>query len=199
MREESESVYEGRRLADTVEGRPGAVWEGKPGGVERRLQDKREGRMDEDVGSVVSVVSVRDGGEGTVLPGRAGVYYEAEFDAITFDPSMQEVVDGEVVEVVAFGAFVGIGPVDGLLHVSQISNEYLAYDGENQQLASTESNRTLSVGDSVRVRVVTKSIDERNPRDSKIGLTAKQPGLGKHGWLEDDRRANAATTETEGV
>jgi DNA-directed RNA polymerase subunit E' len=154
--------------------------------------------MDEDVGSVVSVVSVHDVGEGTVLPGRAGVYYEAVFDAITFDPSMQEVVDGEVVEVVEFGAFVGIGPVDGLLHVSQISNEYLAYDEENQQLASTESNRTLSVGDSVRVRVVTKSIDERNPRDSKIGLTAKQPGLGKHAWLESQRPSAPATTEAEG-
>ncbi len=192
-------MYKQVRLTDTVEVPPRHLADVTPQRVKRLLQDKLEGRMDEDVGSVVSVASVRDVGEGTVLPGRAGVYYEAEFDAITFDPSMQEVVDGEVVEVVEFGAFVGIGPVDGLLHVSQISNEYLAYDGENQQLASTESNRTLSVGDSVRVRVVTKSIDERNPRDSKIGLTAKQPGLGKHGWLEDDRQANTATTETEGV
>ncbi|MFB6130895.1 MAG: DNA-directed RNA polymerase, partial [Salinigranum sp.] len=80
---------------------------------------------------------------------------------------------------------------------SQISDEYLAYDGENQQLASTESNRTLGVGDAVRVRIVTKSIDERNPRDSKIGLTAKQPGLGKHGWLEEDRQAREATTESD--
>jgi DNA-directed RNA polymerase subunit E' len=108
---------------------------------------------------------------------------------------MQEVVDGNVVEVVEFGAFVGIGPVDGLLHVSQISDEYLAYDGENQQLASTESNQTLGVEDAVRVRVVTKSIDERNPRDSKIGLTAKQPGLGKHGWLQQEREEPEATTE----
>jgi DNA-directed RNA polymerase subunit E' len=105
---------------------------------------------------------------------------------------MQEVVDGEVVEVVNFGAFVGIGPVDGLLHVSQISDEYLAYDEENQQLASRDSNRVLSVGDSVRARIVTKSIDERNPRDSKIGLTAKQPGLGKHGWLEEERKRREA-------
>ena len=102
---------------------------------------------------------------------------------------MQEVIDGTVVEVVEFGAFVGIGPVDGLLHVSQISDEYLSYDAENQQLASTESNRTLGVEDAVRARIVTKSIDERNPRDSKIGLTAKQPGLGKHGWLKEEHEA----------
>ena len=180
-------MYKRVRLKDTVEVPPQHLADVTPERVKRLLQDKLEGRMDEDVGSVVSVVNVNDVGDGTVLPGRAGVYYEADFDAITFDPKMQEVVDGNVVEVVEFGAFVGIGPVDGLLHVSQISNEYLAYDGENQQLASTESNQTLGVGDAVRVRVVTKSIDERNPRDSKIGLTAKQPGLGKHGWLETKR------------
>ncbi|SDM99894.1 DNA-directed RNA polymerase subunit E' [Halogranum gelatinilyticum] len=188
-------MYKKVRLKDTVEVPPRDLADVTPQRVKRLLQDKLEGRMDEDVGSVVSVVKVHDIGEGSVLPNRPGVYYQAEFDAITFDPKMQEVVDGTVVEVVEFGAFVGIGPVDGLLHVSQISDEYLAYDGENQQLASTDSNRTLGVDDAVRVRIVTKSIDERNPRDSKIGLTAKQPGLGKHGWLEADRDERQATTE----
>jgi DNA-directed RNA polymerase subunit E' len=185
-------MYKRVRLRDTVEVPPEALAEVTPDLVKRLLQDKLEGRMDEEVGSVVSVVEVHDIGDGAVLPNRPGVYYEAEFDAVTFDPEMQEVVDGEVVEVVNFGAFVGIGPVDGLLHVSQISNEYLAFDEENQQLASRDSNRVLGVGDAVRTRIVTKSIDERNPRDSKIGLTAKQPGLGKLGWLEEDRARREA-------
>jgi DNA-directed RNA polymerase subunit E' len=185
-------MYKKVRLKDTVEVPPKELADVSPQLVKRLLQDKLEGRMDEDVGSVVSVVNVHDIGTGAVLPNRPGVYYEAEFDAVTFDPQMQEVVDGTVVEVVEFGAFVGIGPVDGLLHVSQISDEYLAYDGENQQLASSESNRTLGVDDAIRARIVTKSIDERNPRDSKIGLTAKQPGLGKHGWLADERQGREA-------
>ena len=185
-------MYKKVRLKDTVEVPPKELADVGPGLVKRLLQDKLEGRMDEDVGSVVSVVNVHDIGTGAVLPNRPGVYYEAEFDAVTFDPQMQEVVDGTVVEVVEFGAFVGIGPVDGLLHVSQISDEYLAYDGQNQQLASSESNRTLGVDDAIRARIVTKSIDERNPRDSKIGLTAKQPGLGKHGWLAEDRQGREA-------
>ncbi|MFB6205702.1 MAG: DNA-directed RNA polymerase [Haloglomus sp.] len=184
-------MYKRVRLKDTVEVPPEDLADVSSDLVKRLLQDKLEGRMDEDVGSVVSVIDVHDIGTGAVLPNRPGVYYEAEFDALTFDPEMQEVVDGEVVEVVDFGAFVGIGPVDGLLHVSQISDEYLAYDEDNQQLASRDSSRVLSVGDSVRARIVTKSIDERNPRDSKIGLTAKQPGLGKHEWLEQDRRRRA--------
>jgi len=190
-------MYKRARLRDTVEVPPEHLADVTPGLVKRLLQDKLEGRVDEDVGSVVSVIEVHDIGEGAVLPNEPGVYYEAEFDALTFDPQMQEVVDGEVVEVVSFGAFVGIGPVDGLLHVSQISDEYLAYDEEGQALASRESNRTLGVGDAVRARIVTKSIDERNPRDSKIGLTAKQVALGKHGWLREEREKRAATADGE--
>ncbi|MFB6078662.1 MAG: DNA-directed RNA polymerase [Halarchaeum sp.] len=178
-------MYKRARLKDTVEVPPEHLANVSPDLVKRLLQDKLEGRMDEDLGSVVTVTEVHDIGDGAVLPNRPGVYYEAEFDAVTFDPEMQEVVDGEVVEVVNFGAFVGIGPVDGLLHVSQISDEYLAYDEQNQQLASRESSDVLGVDDAVRARIVTKSIDERNPRESKIGLTAKQPGLGKHGWLRE--------------
>ena len=187
-------MYKRARLKDTVEVPPEHLADVTPNLVKKLLQDKLEGRMDEDVGSVVSVVKVHGIGDGAVLPNRPGVYYEADFDAVTYDPQMQEVVDGEVVEVVNFGAFVGIGPVDGLLHVSQISDEYLAYDEENQQLASRESNRVLSVGDSVRARIVTKSIDERNPRESKIGLTAKQPGLGKLGWLKEEHEKQQAAT-----
>ena len=192
-------MYKRVRLRDTIEVPPAELGDVSKDLIKRLLQDKLEGRMDEDVGSVVSVVEVHDIGQGSVLPNRPGVYFHAEFDAVTFEPTMQEVVDGIVVEVVEFGAFVGIGPVDGLLHVSQISDEYLAFDGENQQLASTESNQTLGVDDPVRVRVVTKSIDERNPRDSKIGLTAKQPGLGKHDWLDADRRRRTQEATSEGT
>jgi DNA-directed RNA polymerase subunit E' len=181
-------MYKRVRLRDTVEVPPEELADVTPELVKRLLRDKLEGSIDEEVGSVVSVTEVHDIGTGSVLPNKPGVYYEAEFDAVTFDPDMQEVVDGTVVEVVEFGAFVGIGPVDGLLHVSQISDEYLAHDEDNEQLASRESNRVLGRDDAVRTRIVTKSIDERNPRESKIGLTAKQPGLGKHEWLEGKRQ-----------
>ena len=188
-------MYKRARLKDTIEVPPEHLGDVGPDLVKRLLQDKLEGRMDEEVGSVVTVTEVHDLGEGAVLPNRPGVYYEAEFDALTYDPDMQEVADGTVVETVEFGAFVGIGPVDGLLHVSQITDEYLTFDGVNQQLASSDSDKTLGVDDAVRVRVVTKSIDERNPRDSKIGLTAKQPGLGKHEWLEGQRQHREQTGE----
>jgi len=92
-------MYKRVRLRDTVEVPPRFLADVSEQLVKELLQDKLEGRMDEDVGSVVSVVDVVDIGDGSVLPGEPGVYYDATFDAITFDPQMQEVVDGEVVEV----------------------------------------------------------------------------------------------------
>src|SRR6056297_2379166 len=99
-------MYKRARLKDTVEVPPEHLADVSPDLVKRLLQDKLEGRMDEDIGSIVTVTEVHDIGDGAVLPNRPGVYYEAEFDAVVFDPEMQEVVDGEVGEVVNFGAFV---------------------------------------------------------------------------------------------
>jgi DNA-directed RNA polymerase subunit E' len=48
---------------------------------------------------------------------------------------MQEIVEGEV-EIVEFGAFVEIGPLDGLLHISQITDEYISCDGKRAKLGN---------------------------------------------------------------
>ncbi|MFB6308863.1 MAG: RPB7/RPC8 family DNA-directed RNA polymerase subunit, partial [Haloarculaceae archaeon] len=93
-------MYKRVTLRDTVEVPPEHLADVTPELVRALLQDKLEGRIDEEVGSVVSVIEVHDIGQGAVVPNEPGVYYEAEFDALTFDPQMQEVVDGEVVEVV---------------------------------------------------------------------------------------------------
>ncbi|XGI84468.1 DNA-directed RNA polymerase [Halorutilales archaeon Cl-col2-1] len=190
-------MYKRVRLVDTVRVPPERLGDVDTELILELLQDKLEGRMDEDLGSIVAVTEVEDVGEGHILYNEAGVFYEATFDALVFDPTMQEVVDGKVTEVVSFGAFVGIGPIDGLLHVSQISEDYYSYDESNQRLVSNESNQALGVDDPIRVRIVAVSIDERNPRESKIGLTARQVALGKHGWLHAERDASETDAETQ--
>ena len=47
----------------------------------------------------------------------------------------------------------------------------------------------------VRARIVTISINEISPRESKIGLTMRQPGLGKHEWIAEDQNRAAAGGE----
>jgi len=70
--------------------------------------------------------------------------------------------------------------------VSQISDEYINYDEKNGRLICQDSKRYIAVGDAIRARVVALSLNEREPRESKIGLTMRQPGLGTSVWLEED-------------
>jgi DNA-directed RNA polymerase subunit E' len=153
--------------------------------IKEMLQDRLEGRMDKKVGMFIAIQDIVDVKEGRIMIGDAGVYYETIFDALVFRPKMQEIVEGGVVEIVEFGAFVEIGPLDGLLHISQITDEYISYDEKGAKLVTKDTGRTLGEGDKVRARIVAISLNERDPGDSKIGLTMRQPGLGKLEWLED--------------
>ncbi len=155
--------------------------------VKEMLRDKLEGRMDKKIGMFIAILDIVDTKEGRIMIGDGGVYYETVFDVLVFRPKMQEIVEGEVVEIVEFGAFVEIGPLDGLLHISQITDEYISYDEKGAKLNTKDTNRTLGEGDKVRARIVAISLNERDPGDSKIGLTMRQPGLGKIEWLETER------------
>lgn len=154
--------------------------------VERSLRDKYEAVVDKSLGTIVAVLGSENIGEGRILAGDGSIYYEVDFEALVFKPDMQEIVEGEVVEIVKFGAFLSIGPFDGLLHVSQITNEYISYDEKNARLVSKESNKSLGEGDRVRARIIAVSLNEKEPRESKIGLTMRQTGLGRLEWLEAD-------------
>jgi DNA-directed RNA polymerase subunit E' len=96
------------------------------------------------------------------------------------------VVEGTVVEILKFGAFVRFGPLDGLVHISQVMDDHIDVDIGNMRLVGKESKRDLKVGDRVRARIVSMSMNERSPRESRIGLTMRQPGLGKIEWLDDE-------------
>jgi DNA-directed RNA polymerase subunit E' len=150
------------------------------------LQEQLEGSIDKELGIIICVKGVHDVGEGEIVPGDGGVYYDVKFEAMVLRLGLQEVIEGLVVETTSFGAFVSLGPIDAMLHVSQISDEYINFDEKNARLICQESKRFIGVGDVVRVRVVTLSLNEREPRDSKIGLTMRQAGLGTALWLEEE-------------
>ncbi|NMG82677.1 MAG: DNA-directed RNA polymerase [Methanosarcinales archaeon] len=182
-------MYKKMRLIDIVRIAPEKLGEPKKESVKVALQEKLEGMIDKKLGTVVSILDVIEVGEGHIIPGDGAVYYDATFDAVVFTPVMQEIIEGMVVEIVEFGAFIGIGPMDGLLHISQITDEYISCDSKNARLVTKEKGRSISVGDKTRARIVAVSLNEREPRDSKIGLTMRQPALGKLDWIEEDRIA----------
>lgn len=162
------------------------------------LQEQLEGSIDKEIGIFIAVTKVIEVGEGEMVPGDGAVYYDVKFEALGLRLSLQEVLEGVVVETTTFGAFVSLGPIDAMLHVSQISDEFINYDEKNARLICKDSGRFIGVGDRIRARVVTLSLNEREPRDSKIGLTMRQAGLGTELWLEEELKREKEENKEKG-
>jgi DNA-directed RNA polymerase subunit E' len=67
-------------------------------------------------------------------------------------------------------------------------DERVNVDERNQRLIGVESKKDIKVGHKVRVRIVSLSLSEISPRDSRIGLTMRQPGLGRLEWIAEARK-----------
>ena len=145
-----------------------------------------EGRMGPDQKLVVLITSLELNGDSRVVHGDGAVYQPVRIQMLLFDIRIQEVIEGLIDQVTEYGAFVRFGPLDGLLHVSQIQDDHINVDVGGQRLVGKETKRELRLEDHVRSRIVTISLNEVSPRESKIGLTMRQPGLGKLEWIAED-------------
>jgi len=167
----------------------------------QQVKAKYEGIVNEEFGYVIAVTNVTVSSIGKIIPGDGATYHKVSFSLLTFYPKIQEIVEGEVVEIANFGAFVRVGPIDALLHVSQLMDDFISYDEKQGVLLGKETKRKLMNGDQVRVRITAVSLG-RAGSSGKIGVTARQPFLGKLEWLEQDiqkirETATKKTTETE--
>jgi DNA-directed RNA polymerase subunit E' len=155
------------------------------------LRKNYVGLTDKDVGTVLVITELKEVGVGRVIMGDGASYHDVTFEALVYKPELNEVVLGEVVEIVEFGAFVRLGPIDGLVHVSQVMDDFVGYDKKKGTLYGKESKRSLKEGDKVRTRIVSVSL-KRGAKGGKIGLTMRQPGLGKLEWIEEARKGEKA-------
>jgi len=160
----------------------------------QQVKAKYEGIVDEELGYVIAVTDVKVSPVGKIIPGDGATYHKVTFSLLTFYPKIQEVVEGEVVEIADFGAFVRIGPIDALLHVSQLMDDFISYDEKQGVLLGKETKRKLMSGDQVRVRITAVSLG-RAGSSGKIGVTARQPFLGKLGWIEQEVQKIEGTVE----
>jgi DNA-directed RNA polymerase subunit E' len=150
------------------------------------LRTSYEGVVMREFGAVLAVLNVQVSNVGKILPGNGAIYHKTSFDLLVYTPLIQEVVEGEIVEVTDFGVFVRIGPMDGLVHVSQVINDFITYDEKRGALIGKETQRVLEKGVSVRSRIITVSLSGGASRSSKIGMTMRQPFLGVLSWIEED-------------
>ncbi len=160
--------------------------------VLKAVKQKYDGLIDPNLGVVIDVSQVKEIGEGVIIPGDGASYYDTTFELLAFQPELQEVCTGKIKDIADFGAFITLGPIDGMIHISQTMDDFVTF-AKDKTLSGRDSKRALKVGDMCRARVIAVSFkDVTNP---KIGLTMRQPGLGKLEWITAEEEPAAAPEE----
>src|SRR6476646_177676 len=158
------------------------------------LKEKYESMISPELGYVIMIIHAKTNSVGKLVAGDGATYHKVSFRALTFYPKLQEIVEGEIVEITDFGAFVRIGPTDALLHLSQITDDYLKSDVKQGVIVANQSARSLKIGSKLRARVTAISLGKGSAM-GKIGITCRQPFLGALEWIEDEiKKAKAPVT-----
>ena len=150
--------------------------------VDKQLRESYTGHYDKELGKVVSVIEVLEVGEGVIIPGDGAAYYKSRFKLVTWKPELHELVFGIISEITNFGAFINMGTMNGMIHISQTMDDYVSFSKANSLLGKA-SKRSLKTGDLCLARIVAIS---HKGGELRIGLTMRQPGLGKLDWIKED-------------
>ncbi|HLC55031.1 MAG TPA: DNA-directed RNA polymerase [Candidatus Nanoarchaeia archaeon] len=147
------------------------------------IKERYDGIVTKELGAVIGITDITKIGEGVIIPGDGAAYYDTSFKVLTFKPEMQEMVLGKISEITDFGAFMDMGALDGMIHISQTMDDFVSFSKSNV-LTGKESKRSLKANDKCRARIIAVSFKEAgNP---KIGLTMRQPRLGNLQWVEEE-------------
>ncbi|MBI5393369.1 DNA-directed RNA polymerase [Candidatus Woesearchaeota archaeon] len=147
-----------------------------------QIKKKYDGFISKELGIVIDVSDVGEVSQGIIIHGDGATFHEVVFEVIVFKPELQEVVYGKVKDIAEFGAFLNIGPIDGMIHISQTMDDFVSFTKE-KTLSGKETKRVLKVADLCRARIIAISFKElANP---KLGLTMRQQGLGKLEWEKE--------------
>ncbi len=150
--------------------------------VEEQLDETYKSYYNKELGQAVVVIEVLSVGEGVIIPGDGAAYYNSKFKILVWKPELHELVFGEIGEITNFGAFINLGALKGMIHISQTMDDFVSFSKSNT-LSGKSSKRILKNGDLCLARVVAISHKGNEP---KIGLTMRQPGLGKIEWIKED-------------
>ncbi len=156
--------------------------------VEQQLMETYSNYVDKEIGKAISVIDVLTVEDGIIIPGDGATYYKSKFKLLVWKPELHELVFGVISEITDFGAFVNMGVMQGMIHVSQTMEDFVTVNNTGS-LAGKVTKKTLSKDDLCLARIVAISYKGSEP---KIGLTMRQPGLGKLEWIEAEKKKGAA-------
>src|SRR3989344_6886731 len=171
------------KVEDHIRVPPKDLDEERKKSILKQIKEKFDGYISKDFGTVIDVSDVNEIGEGVIVPGDGAPYYRTKFELLTFKPELQEVVHGRIKDMADFGAFINIGPMDAMVHISQSMDDFVSFS-KDKVLTGRDSKRSLKVNDECRARIIATSFkDIANP---KIGVTMRQQGLGKLEWIKEE-------------
>jgi ribonuclease R len=125
---------------------------------------------------------------------------DERFKCAWMEKHIGESFDGTVSGVTSFGLFVELDEsrVSGLVHITQLPNDYYHFDPLRRQLQGERSRRTFRLGDKVRVQVLRASLEERkidfrlvNDADAPSSQVARKGAVNKHQGHNAPRKGNA--------
>ena len=160
------------------------------------LKEKYESMINADLGYIIMILDAKVDEMGKMIAGDGGTFHKTEFRALTFYPKLQEIVQGEIVDITDFGAFVRIGPTDALLHLSQVMDDYLKSDVKSGMILANQSGRTLKVGSTLRSRITAVSLGKAATM-GKIGITCRQPFLGADEWIAEEIKKAGGSSDSK--
>ena len=173
-------------ISDSVSVPPKYIGEDVEKATAEILRARYERTLDKEMGILLVVFNVRNVSEGYILPADPNIHHDVTFDVLAFKLEVEEVVLGEASELADFGVFVRLGPIDGLVHLSQITSDFITYDRKAGLFVSKNTKRSIKKGDTVYAKVST--ISTRNTiQDIKIALTMRQEGFGKPEWIKEEK------------
>ena len=154
------------------------------------LRQNYENKVIDQLGRVIAIQSIKNIEDGIIIHGDGAAFHNVTFNVVHYLPETNDLIEGEIKDIAKFGAFVDFGPFEGMIHISQTMDDFVSFSKEGTLLGK-DSKKVLKIKDKVRARIIAVSI--KNTQEPKIGMTMRQPYLGKSDWLDEIRKVESKT------
>ncbi|CAH0534605.1 Ribonuclease R [Vibrio stylophorae] len=106
-----------------------------------------------------------------------------------------EELEGVIANVTGFGFFVRLNElhIDGLVHISNLDNDYYRFDMVGQRLVGESGGQVYRLGDTVTVKVLSVNLNDRKIDFELVSSTRKVRGKGK--TAKDKTKRGQASAE----
>ena len=156
--------------------------------VTEELRQNYENKVVDQLGRVIAIQSIKNIEDGIIIHGDGAAFHNVTFNVVHYLPEINDLIEGEIKDIAKFGAFVDFGPFEGMIHISQTMDDFVSFSKEGTLLGK-DSKKVLKIKDKVRARIIAVSI--KNTQEPKIGMTMRQPYLGKSEWLDEIRKVES--------